>query len=220
LPSVQFQVAEALTPPEPPAESLTEGIGEGPTGGEREAEMAPVPIWPDAAAEAPPAPADPPGVELLPEILSNGAAESSSETPSEAPSQSGDANGPSPSAFVSGERRVVVHLIDGQVKRGTVQDLDLTAGTVPLQSVPGVVDNIATDRLKAIFFMLAPGTQRPAQSGQKIRLTFQDGREVVGFSLDFKTGDPGFFLTPADERTNTERIFVPRWSVYSIDEQQ
>jgi hypothetical protein len=159
-------------------------------------------------------------VELLPEILSNGAAESSSETPSEAPSQSGDANGPSPSAFVLGERRVVVHLIDGQVKRGTVQDLDLTAGTVPLQSVPGVVDNIATDRLKAIFFMLAPGTQRPAQSGQKIRLTFQDGREVVGFSLDFKTGDPGFFLTPADERTNTERIFVPRWSVYSIDEQQ
>jgi hypothetical protein len=65
LPSVQFQVAEALTPPEPPAESLTEGIGEVPTGGEREAEMAPVPIWPDAAAEAPPAPADSPDVELL-----------------------------------------------------------------------------------------------------------------------------------------------------------
>jgi len=50
-------------------------------------------------------------------------------------------------------------------------------------------------------------------------LTFQDGRELIGFSTDYKTGDPGFLITPADARTNTERIYVLRWSISSIDEQ-
>ena len=124
-----------------------------------------------------------------------------------------------PSASVlEGERRVVIHLLDGQVKRGSVRDLDLAAAIVPLESASGV-ENIAVDRLKAIFFMLAPGSGRPSPLGQKIRLTFQDGRQVVGFSTDYQTGDPGFLLIPDDLKTNTECIFVYRWSVYSIAEE-
>jgi len=198
--SFQFEINEALVPPAPPAQAQPEEIAEAPAGEEHEAQVAPARILLGGAAAAPPARADP-------------------ETSFENIVPIVEANNRVNSAFVAGEHRVVVHLIDGQVKRGTVQDLDLTAGSVPLQSAPGVVDNIATDRLKAIFFMLAPGSPKTTPSGQKIRLTLQDGREVVGFSEDFKTGNPGFFLRPADERTNTARIFVPRWSVYSIDEQ-
>lgn len=123
-----------------------------------------------------------------------------------------------PSTFVEGERRVVVHLLDGQVRRGTVKDLNLMSGTVPLLSAGGV-ENISVDRLKAIFFLLEPGAAKPATTGQKVRLTFQDGRQVVGFSADYQTGDPGFFLIPAELKTNTERIFVFNWSVYSIAEE-
>lgn len=124
-----------------------------------------------------------------------------------------------PSASVlEGERRVVIHLLDGQVKRGSVRDLDVAAAIVPLESASGA-ENIPVDRLKAIFFMLAPGSGRPSALGQKIRLTFQDGRQVVGFSTDYQTGDPGFLLIPADLKTNTECIFVYRWSVYSIAEE-
>ncbi len=193
-PTFQFQINEELTPATPPDRAQPEEIAEAPTRKAHQAQVAPAAILLGGAAAAPPAQADPETSfeDLVPIVGAN---------------------------FVAGEHRVVVHLIDGQVKRGTVQDLDLTAGTVPLQSAPGVVDNIATDRLKAIFFMLAPGAPKTAPGGQKIRLTLQDGREVVGFSDDFKTGTPGFFLRPADERTNTARIFVPRWSVYSIDEQ-
>ena len=193
-PSFQFEINEELTPATPPDRVQPEEIAEAPTRKAHEAQVAPAAILRGGAAATPPAQADPETSfeDLVPIVSAN---------------------------FVAGEHRVVVHLIDGQVKRGTVQDLDLTAGTVPLQSGPGVVDNIATDRLKAIFFMLAPGAPKTAPGGQKIRLTLQDGREVVGFSDDFKTGTPGFFLRPADERTNTARIFVPRWSVYSIDEQ-
>src|SRR6266851_2613341 len=193
-PTFQFQINEELTPATPPDRAQPEEIAEAPIRKAHQAQVAPAAILLGGAAAAPPAQADPETSfeDLVPIVGAN---------------------------FVAGEHRVVVHLIDGQVKRGTVQDLDLTAGTVPLQSAPGVVDNIATDRLKAIFFMLAPGAPKTAPGGQKIRLTLQDGREVVGFSDDFKTGTPGFFLRPADERTNTARIFVPRWSVYSIDEQ-
>jgi hypothetical protein len=124
-----------------------------------------------------------------------------------------------PSASVlEGDHRVVIHLLDGQVRRGSVRDLDVAAGIVPLESASGV-ENIPVDRLKAIFFMRAPGSGKPSAIGQKIRLTFQDGRQVVGFSTDYQTGDPGFFLIPADLKTNTERIFVYRWSVYSIAEE-
>jgi len=124
-----------------------------------------------------------------------------------------------PSASVlEGERRVVVHFLDGQVRRGSVRDLDVAAGNVPLESA-GSVENIPVDRLKAIFFMRAPGSGKPSEIGQRIRLMFQDGRQVLGFSTDYQTGDPGFFLIPADLKTNTERIFVYRWSVYSIAEE-
>ncbi len=198
-PGFQFLVTEAPTPAAPPDQGQPEGIAEAPTGEKQRSRVAPAPILLGAAAEAPAAPGDSETFESAAPLL--------------------DTNNGVKSTFVAGEHRVVVHLIDGQVKRGTVQDLDLTAGSVPLQSAPGVVDNIATERLKAIFFMLAPGSPKTAPSGQKIRLTLQDGREVVGFSEDYKTGNPGFFLRPADERTNTARIFVPRWSVYSIDEQ-
>src|SRR5215472_7277561 len=112
-----------------------------------------------------------------------------------------------PSASVlEGERRVVIHFLDGQVKRGLVRDLDVAAAYVPLESASGV-ENLPVDRLKAIFFMLAPGSGRPSALGQKIRLTFQDGRQVVGSSTDYQTGDPGLLLIPADLKTNTECIF-------------
>jgi|GEM_PF-5322159 len=197
-PTFQFQLAEPLRPAEPPEPPQPEAIAVAPAEGEHPTQVPAAAIWLSAAAQALPA-QDP-------------------ETSFDNVAPAGDTNEEVNGAFVAGEHRVVVHLIDGQVKRGTVQDLDLTAGIVPLQSAPGVVDNIAADRLKAIFFMRAAGAGKSVPSGQKIHLTLQDGREVVGFSHDFKTGNPGFFLCPVDQRTNTDRIFVPRWSVYSIEE--
>ncbi len=142
----------------------------------------------------------------------------SEQAPADAGTQFGDGQDLLSASFVQGERRVVVHLLDGQVKRGTVRDLDLMAGSVPVHLSTGADEDIPIARVKAIFFMLAPGSAQPVPHGQKIRLTFQDGREVVGFSHDYKTGDPGFFVTLADARTNTERILVLRWSILAIVE--
>jgi len=123
------------------------------------------------------------------------------------------------STFVQGEHRVVIHTLEGQVKRGTVKDLDLMSDSIAIELQSGEgSDNLLVSRLKAIFFMLTPEMDRPAPQGRKIRVGFQDGRELVGFSNDYKSADPGFFLTPADPRTNTARIYVFRWSVAALTE--
>jgi hypothetical protein len=115
-----------------------------------------------------------------------------------------------------GDHRVILHTIEGQVKRGALKDPDLGADALSLEAQGGVVESIALGRVKAIFFMLAPGARSPAGEGQKIRVTFKDGRQVAGFSRDHGKGGPGFFVVPADNRTNTERIFIYRHGVQSV----
>ena len=66
--------------------------------------------------------------------------------------------------------------------------------------------------------IIAPGAQPPAAEGSKIRVTFKDGRQVAGFSHDFEEKTAGFFVVPADNRTNTARIFVFRHAVQKIVE--
>jgi hypothetical protein len=75
---------------------------------------------------------------------------------------------------------------------------------------------LTTAGVKAIFFMLAPGEQAPAPEGKKVRVTFRDGRQVAGFSPDYREGSFGFFMIPADTRTNTGRIWVYQAAVRSV----
>jgi hypothetical protein len=115
---------------------------------------------------------------------------------------------PSPTRL-AGSHRVVVHTVEGHVKRGVIEDVDLGAPSFPLAAQPDAgAEAIATDQVKAIFFMLAPGERPPAADGQRVRVTFRDGRQVAGFSRDYAAGAAGFFMVPADTRTNTGRIWV------------
>jgi len=116
--------------------------------------------------------------------------------------------GASPS-FVAGEHRVVVHTVEGQVLRGSLADVDLDTSEVPLGGGGGV-QLIPASRIKAIFFMLLPGGKPPQPEGKKVRVTFRDGRQVAGFSGDYDESQAGFFMIPADTRTNTGRIWVYR----------
>ena len=118
--------------------------------------------------------------------------------------------------FVAGEHRVVLHTLEGQVRRGTVRDLDLLDPVIHL-SLPGKPpEAISAERVKAIFFMQEPGTEPAVANGRRIRVGFSDGRQIVGFSDDVDAGEQGFFLVPADTRTHTARIYVFRAGVQSI----
>lgn len=118
--------------------------------------------------------------------------------------------------LIEGEHRVILHTMEGGVKRGAIRDANLASAQVVLQTSPGVNETVPRERVKAIFFMLSPGTQAPAPEGIKVRVTFRDGRQVAGYSKDHRSGASGFFVVPADHRTNTERIFIYRHSVTSV----
>ncbi len=66
--------------------------------------------------------------------------------------------------------------------------------------------------------MLAAGVRPPQTTGKKLRITFNDGRQVAGFTNHYLGDEDGFFVVPADNRTNTARIFVYRKSVQSVFE--
>jgi hypothetical protein len=112
---------------------------------------------------------------------------------------------------------VVVHTVEGQVKRGQLADPDLAAAELALLGSPGAPpEQLPADRVRAIFFMLGASESPPAPSGLKVRVTFRDGRQVAGFSADYDPQSFGFFMVPADTRTNTARIWVYRKAVRQV----
>jgi hypothetical protein len=119
-------------------------------------------------------------------------------------------------SFVEGDHRVVIHTLEGQVHRGTVHDLDLQEEALAVQQPDGRSVEIPTRRLKAVFFVLSPGEKPLPGRGERVQVTFRDGRQVVGYSDDHATGEPGFFVVPSDARTNTARVYVFRGGVQSI----
>jgi hypothetical protein len=127
----------------------------------------------------------------------------------------GSASGLQP-VSVAGEHRVILHTVEGQVKRGAIKDAKLGEPQLNLQLANGGSESLPRERVKALFFMLAPGARAPSTEGDKVRVTFKDGRQVAGFSKDHRGPTSGFFVVPADNRTNTERIFIFRHAVQSI----
>jgi hypothetical protein len=124
---------------------------------------------------------------------------------------------PAERRILAGVHRVVVHTVEGQVKRGSLSDPDLAAGELHLAPQPsGTPEPLPAERVRAIFFMLGAGEKPPPPDGVKVRVTFKDGRQVAGFSPDYDPSASGFFMIPADTRTNTARIWVYRGAVRQV----
>ncbi len=176
-------------------------------------------IPPDEPAAAPAMALEPPPAS--PAATDDAASEVVDEPPAPAPAAPPEPEvtpaAASPSR-VAGAHRVVVHTVEGQVKRGILEDADLGAASLALSTQQGGAPDvlIATERVKAIFFMLSPGEKAPTPEGNKVRVTFRDGRQVAGFSPDYDESGVGFFMIPGDTRTNTGRIWVYRSSVRQV----
>ncbi len=103
------------------------------------------------------------------------------------------------------------------MKRGTLRDAVLEGPSLDLVVQPtGEIETFRVERLRAIFFMLGPVEKPPVPQGYRVRVTFRDGRQVAGFSPDYDPQAPGFFMLPADTRTNTARIWVYRSAVRQV----
>ncbi|HWA93960.1 MAG TPA: hypothetical protein VG844_05110 [Terracidiphilus sp.] len=62
-------------------------------------------------------------------------------------------------------------------------------------------------------------TVRPRTSGLWIRMILTDGEELEGLAANDKSlvNGAGLLLTPPDTRSNTQRIYVPRQAIQSLE---
>lgn len=121
------------------------------------------------------------------------------------------------------QNKIVVRYTDGRLMKGITGDFmpnrelfhlvpaDAPAGAMPV--------DISVRDLKAVFFVKDyagdPGYQemkefepsRPVP-GRKLKVVFKDREVILGTTQGYQPGRPGFFLIPADPRSNNDRCFV------------
>jgi hypothetical protein len=121
-----------------------------------------------------------------------------------------------------GWNRLVVRYLDGRLVKGYGRDFQPTRGAVDLWSELGGPPEsritIPLAHLKAVFFVhdfdgdpayvVQSSEEDAARIGRRITITFVDGEVVRGTTLGYSHGAPGFFVSPADSKTNNLKMYV------------
>jgi hypothetical protein len=126
--------------------------------------------------------------------------------------------------------KIVVHFADGRVLKGTTANFTDTAPNFLLAphggagAQPAVVE---MSLLKAMFFVRDffgnpdHKDSKSFQSGQpyagrRIEVTFRDGEILVGSAPTYSPDMQGFFVFPADPRSNTLKVFALTRAIKSV----
>ena len=128
--------------------------------------------------------------------------------------------------------KIVARFKDGQIMKGFTNDFLPTKPTFHLNTAaegsPAKSVEVRIADLKAIFFVkdldskAQPHTHGqdfdPAKPaiGRKIRVVFQDGEILTGTTQGYDASRPGFFVIPADPRSNNDRCFVVKASTQQV----
>ena len=125
--------------------------------------------------------------------------------------------------------KVVVAYLNGSRLRGCVYDFSPLKDTFRLvlegdASHQKFAEVVLKD-LKAVFFVKdfrGDSKYKEAQKiaegkpGRKIEVVFSDGEKIVGTTQAYDPKKSGFFVFPADVKSNSLRIFVVNWNVRSV----
>ena len=115
--------------------------------------------------------------------------------------------------------KVVAHYQSGQVIKGIARDFTPSKERFRLQAEDGQLLDISLGDLKGLFFVKnLEGDLGHAKSnlfdlkdmspGRKIRVEFKDGETLQGITQGYQPGRAGFFVVPADRKSNTERAYI------------
>jgi len=126
--------------------------------------------------------------------------------------------------------KVVVRYTSGRVLKGYTQDFFPNKDRFHLfladkPDASGV--EVSLKDLKAIFLVRDfAGNPKYIErkkyvkgekpSGRKLEVIFLDGELVVGSTLGYERNRPGFFVLPADPKSNNVRIFVVASAVKNV----
>jgi hypothetical protein len=126
--------------------------------------------------------------------------------------------------------KVVVRCLDGRVMKGFTQDFFPNKDRFHLRHAAkpsGESVEVMMKDLKAIFFVQdfegnAQYSERKSYGegeraqGRKVEVTFADGEMLVGSTMGYDPNRPGFFLFPADPKSNNMRVFAVTSSVKKV----
>jgi hypothetical protein len=118
--------------------------------------------------------------------------------------------------------KVVVRYVNGKRVKGFSQDFFPNKDrfhVYPAAKPSGEAAEVLLKELKAVFFVqdFAGNSlynerkkyiEGEKPSGRKVEVTFMDGEVLVGTTLGYDPNRPGFFLFPADPKSNNIRVFA------------
>jgi hypothetical protein len=130
----------------------------------------------------------------------------------------------------STHKKVVVRKMDRDTINGFVAPGNfVNEGKLELLNTAGNVVSIELKDIKVVYFVREFGeiesanrktfTTRPRTEGLWVRLRFKDNEVMEGMMPnDLSVNTPeGFLINPPDLRSNTQRIFVPRSALDSLN---
>lgn len=118
--------------------------------------------------------------------------------------------------------KVVARYVSGKRVKGFSQDFFPNKDRFhiyPAAKPSGEAVEVLVKELKAIFFVQdfvgnylynerKGYIQGEKPSGRKVEVTFADGEVLIGSTLGYDPSRPGFFLFPADPKSNNIRVFA------------
>ena len=118
--------------------------------------------------------------------------------------------------------KVVARYVNGKRVKGFSQDFFPNKDrfhVYPAAKPSGEAVEVLVKELKAVFFVqdFAGNSlynerkkyiEGEKPSGRKVEVTFMDGEVLVGTTLGYDPSRPGFFLFPADPKSNNIRVFA------------
>ena len=117
--------------------------------------------------------------------------------------------------------KIVARYTDGRIVTGTTLDFSPDRSFFHLSPIRGKCkppEQVHLADLKALFFVKSfegrPEYHEQQQftdqspPGRKLRVTFKDGEMLQGTTCEYSPRAPGFFLFPADPRSNNHKIFI------------
>lgn len=129
------------------------------------------------------------------------------------------------------QNKIVVRYKDGRMSKGVTNNFSSTKEffhLTPVNAAPNTMPTkVSIADLKAVFFVKTFGGNPEYEdktefnnvkiaAQRKIKVTFKDGEVLIGTTYDYKPGIFGFFIFPADPKSNIERSFITSVSTKEV----
>lgn len=123
--------------------------------------------------------------------------------------------------------KVVVHFRDGTLLQGHTRYFFHEQDRVEVTDREDGLHEIDLARVKAVFFVRnfqgdpdygerKEFTSDSPTFGDGVRIVFADGEMLLGRALGYRPEEKGFYLQPADPKSNNRMIFVPASALTEI----